>query len=74
MGFTGDEVIGYNSTVIEDNIIKSFLGGMCGKLESVSAEVLSPVMSTSTLADEGKTTEEDYVRGHGYQVIWVKLF
>ena len=38
-----------------------FLGDMCGKLESVSAEVLSPVMSTSTSADEGETTEEPVV-------------
>ena len=39
----------------------SFLGGMCGKLESVSDEVLSHVMSTSTSADEGETTEEPVV-------------
>ena len=39
----------------------TFLGGTCGKLESVSAEVLSPVMSTSTSADEGETTEEPVV-------------
>ncbi len=34
---------------------------MCGKLESVSVEVLSPVMSTSTPGDEGETTEEPVV-------------
>jgi hypothetical protein len=38
-----------------------FLGGMCGKLESVTVEVLSPVMSTSTPTDEGETTEEPVV-------------
>jgi hypothetical protein len=34
---------------------------MCGKLESVSVEVVSPVMSTSTPGDEGETTEEPVV-------------
>ncbi len=34
-----------------------FLGGMCRKLESVTSEVLSPVMSVSTPTDEGETTE-----------------
>ncbi len=35
----------------------TFLGGTCGKLESVTPEVLSPAMSASTPTDEGKTTE-----------------
>ena len=67
MGTTGDEVIGYKSIVIEDNRFPRGKGGMCGKLESVSVEVmspvmsLSPVMSTSTPADEGETTEEPVV-------------
>ena len=30
---------------------------MCGKLESVTPEVLSPVISASTPTDEGETTE-----------------
>ncbi len=34
----------------------AFLGGMCGNLESVTPEVLSPVMSVSTPTDEGETT------------------
>ena len=37
------------------------LGGMCGKLESVTPEVLSAVMSASTPTDEGETTEEPVV-------------
>ena len=61
MGFTGDEVIGYNSTVIEDNIIKSFLGGMCGKLESVTPGVLSPAMSVSPSTDEGELHKENAI-------------
>jgi len=40
---------------------KTFLGDMFWKLESVSVEVLSPVMSTSTPGDEGETTEEPVV-------------